>query len=178
LPRRVRDFLLGDLAEEYGLRSRSRRWRDRFAATLWYWKQPLRIREVTTGLTPHSVRTLDRQMASVLAPERAGATLVAGLGGVGLLLAAVGLYGVVAAGVARRTREIGVRMALGAGVREVRGMVVRRGMTLVAAGTLVGIPLAFALVRLVEGAPSLRRPAESGLGVEGHGRVGWGGADR
>jgi len=70
---------------------------------------------------------------------------------VALLLAAVGLYGVVAFAVAQRTREIGIRVALGAQSREVLGLMLRQGMTLAGIGLLVGIPLAVVVAKLVSG---------------------------
>jgi ABC-type antimicrobial peptide transport system permease subunit len=66
------------------------------------------------------------------------------------LLAAVGLFGVMAYAVARRRREIGIRMALGATTRRVRGMVLRESVLIVLAGLVVGLPAAFGLSRLVE----------------------------
>ena len=68
-----------------------------------------------------------------------------------LLLAAIGLYGMLAFGVARRTREIGVRLALGATRREVLGLVVRQGMTLTLAGLGLGIVGALGATRLMRG---------------------------
>jgi predicted permease len=83
-------------------------------------------------------------------PLRAGAWLIGAAGVLALLLAAIGLYGVIAFSVSRRVREIGIRMALGAASREVVGMVVRRGLILVAVGGAVGGVLA------VAGATALR----------------------
>jgi predicted permease len=77
-------------------------------------------------------------------PIRAGAWLIGLFGVLALLLAAVGLYGVIAFAVSRRVREIGIRKALGAEAGAVTGMVLRRGMTLVAVGGLVGAALAAA----------------------------------
>ena len=73
------------------------------------------------------------------------------LGGVGLLLAAVGLYGIIAYSVSRRTREIGVRVALGAQRWDVLGMVVREGMRLAGTGVVVGVLMAVAATRLIAG---------------------------
>jgi putative ABC transport system permease protein len=78
-----------------------------------------------------------------------GATLVGVFGLLALLLAAVGLYGVISYAVSQRTREIGVRMALGARANDVMRMVVKEAMTLVAIGMAIGWGLAAALSRLV-----------------------------
>jgi putative ABC transport system permease protein len=73
------------------------------------------------------------------------------LGGAGLLLAAVGLYGLIAFSVGRRTREIAVRVALGAQRGDVVGMVLREGMRLAGTGVVVGVLLAAAVTRLISG---------------------------
>jgi predicted permease len=86
--------------------------------------------------------TMEQAMAGTLVPARIGALLAAGFGILGTLLAAIGLYGVVAFSVARRTREIGVRMALGAEPSGVVGLVMGQGFTLVAAGLAAGLSLA------------------------------------
>jgi putative ABC transport system permease protein len=81
--------------------------------------------------------------------RRIAATLLTVLGTVALLLAAVGLYGLMAHAVGERTQEIGIRMAIGAEPADVLGMVVRRGMSLTAAGLLIGTLVALAVGRLV-----------------------------
>ena len=80
---------------------------------------------------------------------RLATTLLTVLGGIGLLLAGVGLYALMSYGVSQRTQEIGVRMAMGAEPRNVVNLVVRRGMLLTLAGLLVGIAATLALTRLI-----------------------------
>ena len=75
--------------------------------------------------------------------------LVGMMGGVGLALAVAGLYGLVAYNVSRRTREIGIRMALGAKRSDVLRLVMGKGLTLVAIGTVFGIAMGFAVERLM-----------------------------
>src|SRR5262249_32149146 len=82
-------------------------------------------------------------------PARMGAGLIGVFGLLALLVAAVGLYGVMSYAVSQRTREIGVRMALGARARDVVRLVVREAVTLVVIGTAAGLGLAAALSRLV-----------------------------
>lgn len=84
-------------------------------------------------------------------PIRAGAWLIGAAGVLALLLAAIGLYGVIAFSVSRRVREIGIRKALGAETSAVVGMVVRRGIILVAVGGVVGGVLAAACARVLSG---------------------------
>jgi ABC-type antimicrobial peptide transport system permease subunit len=75
--------------------------------------------------------------------------LLSGPAALALIMASVGIYGVMAYVVTQRTQEIGVRMALGAQKRQVLGMVLKRGMTLTLLGTIAGISAAFAVVRLM-----------------------------
>jgi predicted permease len=89
------------------------------------------------------VTTLAEQVDAAIVPERLMAVLGGFFGAVGALLAAVGLYGLLAYTVARQTKEIGIRMALGATRGNVMQMMLRRGLTLVAAGIVVGGPVAF-----------------------------------
>jgi predicted permease len=87
--------------------------------------------------------TLDRQMDASIAIERTIALLSGFFGVLGALLAALGLYGLLAYTVARRTREIGIRMALGASRGNVLGMVLRGAAVLVVVGVVAGTPVAF-----------------------------------
>ncbi len=98
---------------------------------------------------PVEVHALTEQVDRALVRERLMASLAAGFGILGLVLAAVGLYGLLAYTVARRTNEIGIRMALGAMRREVLWMVIRHVLVLLGIGVAVGIPVAWAASRLV-----------------------------
>ncbi|HEX4914687.1 MAG TPA: ABC transporter permease [Vicinamibacterales bacterium] len=102
-----------------------------------------------------SANTMEQNLGLSLMPARVGAMLAAGFGGLGTLLAAIGLYGVIAFSVTRRTREIGVRMALGAQPGGVLTMVMRQGLLIVAiglaAGALLAAGAASALQRLLYG---------------------------
>ena len=88
-------------------------------------------------------------MDEVLARERMAAGLATLFGALALCLAAVGLYGVVSYGIARRTGEIGVRMALGARPSDVVRMVLRGSLALVVGGLVLGVPLTFAAGRAI-----------------------------
>ena len=113
------------------------------------------IRETVRTLDPAiptpNVTMLRQEMGIVLFPQRIAALVTGTLGGIGLLLAAVGLYGLISFSVTRRTREIGVRVALGAQRGDVLGMVVREGMRLAGTGVVVGVLLAGAATRLIAG---------------------------
>ena len=96
-------------------------------------------------------RTLEEHIGASLLPQRIAAGILSSFGVVALLLAAVGLYGVVAFAVAQRTREIGIRVALGAPSGEVMTLMLRQGMTLAGIGLLIGLPLAIAGAKLLSG---------------------------
>ncbi len=96
------------------------------------------------------MRTQEEQIRETFAGERMFAGVVGAFGVIAALLAAIGLYGVMAYTVTRRTNEIGIRLALGAGRGDVQWMVLRESLWMVAAGMMVGIPAALALTRLIE----------------------------
>jgi predicted permease len=108
------------------------------------------VRRAFPTLPVTSLRTMPAQIGTSLFTERLAASLSAAFGLLATLLAALGLYGVMAYAVARRTREIGIRMALGAVGRDVLGMVLRDVAALVAVGVAVGLPAGYGLGRLVE----------------------------
>jgi predicted permease len=107
------------------------------------------IHEVDPNLPITDATKLTRQVSESLGQQRAIAGLTGFFGLLGLLLACVGLYGVMAYNVARRTNEIGIRVALGAKHRDVLGMVMRETVFLTAMGIAIGIPVALATSRLV-----------------------------
>jgi predicted permease len=108
-----------------------------------------KVRELDAALPVYQMKTLERQLDETLSTERLIATLSAAFGVLATLLAAIGLYGVMAFVVARRTKEIGLRMALGAPQGQVVWMVMRETLTLVAAGLAIGIPAALLLSKYV-----------------------------
>ncbi|HTQ54453.1 MAG TPA: ABC transporter permease [Bryobacteraceae bacterium] len=108
------------------------------------------VGEVDRMLPLIDLKTMDTQIDDMLAQERLFAWLVSLFGAVTLVLACVGLYGMAAASVASRTREIGVRMALGAGRGAVLRMVVRGVVVTAAVGLAAGLPATWALTRVVE----------------------------
>jgi predicted permease len=95
------------------------------------------------------VMTLTKTIAESVGDQRMRTVLLGVFAGVGLALALLGVYGVVSYSVARRTREIGVRMALGAGQTDVLRMVMRQGLTLVASGAAIGAAGALGAVRVI-----------------------------
>jgi len=107
------------------------------------------MQSIEKNLPITNIRPMTELLSNSLFPARMGAMLLGVFGLLALVLAAIGLYGVMSYSVARRTREIGVRLALGAQRDDVLRLVLREGMTLVAIGILLGLVGAFAVTRLL-----------------------------
>lgn len=107
------------------------------------------VQALDANLPLYNIRTLEEQKNSSLYTSRMAATLLTVFGLLALGLAAVGLYGVMAYAVNRRTREIGIRLALGAGQRDVFRLVIGHGMLLTLLGIAAGLAAAFGLTRLM-----------------------------
>jgi predicted permease len=108
------------------------------------------VRDVDPKLPMYGVLTETDQIAMSLRQERLFAELATLLGAVAVLLSAIGLYGLLAYGVARRTPEIGLRMALGAPRARVQWMILRESLVLAAGGLVLGVPAAIAGTRVLQ----------------------------
>lgn len=112
------------------------------------------IREQILAVDPnqpvYDIKTMDERIAATLETRRFAVVLLGVFGVLALLLAAIGLYGVLAFTVSQRTRDIGIRVALGAQSRDVLVMVIRQGMLLVVIGTALGVMGGYALTRLIQ----------------------------
>ncbi|HET9401160.1 MAG TPA: ABC transporter permease [Candidatus Acidoferrales bacterium] len=113
------------------------------------------VRAAVASIDPkvpiYRIQTEENLVDEALTQERLFAKLTSFLGGLALVLACIGLYGTLAYAVARRTREIGIRMALGAKQFDVLGMVLRETLVLIAVGIAVGVPAALGATRLASG---------------------------
>ena len=129
------------------------------------------MRREVLGLEPNAVfldsQTMDAQVDMALLPARLAAQTASVVGLVATVLAAIGLYGVIAYAVARRTREIGIRMALGAAPGGVIAMIMRQGLTVATTGAIAGALLAWLAARAV---------ASALYGVSALDPLAWGGA--
>jgi len=108
-----------------------------------------------------SVRPMNDVVASAVATPRLTGILLGAFAAVALALAAIGIYGVVAYQVSQRTREIGIRLAIGADRAKVISMVLRHGLSLAAAGIAVGFAGALALTQLMQGLLYQVRPHDA-----------------
>jgi putative ABC transport system permease protein len=107
------------------------------------------LRNVDPSQPIHNVRSLEQIRSESIAPERFILALVGSFAAIALVLATVGIYGLLSYSVALRTPEIGVRMALGAQASDVRKLVMRQGLSLALAGVAIGLAGAFALTRVM-----------------------------
>jgi len=107
------------------------------------------IQSVDADQPMSSVRDLDEMVSASLGQRRMSTVLLGTFAGIALVLACIGLYGVMAYSVSQRAREMGIRMALGARHLDVMGLVLRQGMTLVLAGIAIGVVAALLLTRVM-----------------------------
>jgi putative ABC transport system permease protein len=108
------------------------------------------LRQVDPDVPASQVRTMADRVSAAVATPRLQTALLGAFAGLALLLAAVGIYGVMSDAARRRTREVGIRMALGASTRAILGLFLRHGVRLVAAGVAAGLLAAFALTRAMQ----------------------------
>jgi len=109
------------------------------------------IREATGGLPVAHIRSMDEIAVETTSRQRFNMLLLTAFGASALLMAAIGIYGLMAYSVAQRTQELGVRMALGAQAANIRNMVIRQGMMLAGIGLVIGIAGAFWLTKFLTG---------------------------
>jgi len=107
------------------------------------------VRDLDPHLPVYDVKTLDEHMLISLLPARLAASLLASFGTLALVLAAIGIYGVMLNVVTQRTREIGIRVALGATRSDVVRMIVGRGVIVAGSGIAIGLVVSFGLTRLI-----------------------------
>ena len=107
------------------------------------------IVDIDTTLPVYGIKTLEAALSDSIAPRRLNLILLAAFAGTALILAIIGIYGVIAYAVAQRTNEIGIRMALGARREEAAAMIVRQGMLVALVGIVAGVSAAYWLTRLM-----------------------------
>jgi putative ABC transport system permease protein len=108
------------------------------------------VRKIDPAQPLHNLKPMTQLVSESLAQRTFSVVLLVVFAVVALALAVIGLYGVIAYGVAQRTREFGVRLALGAGARHILELVLREGILLIGLGLLVGLGGAFAAARFVQ----------------------------
>ena len=108
-------------------------------------------RQLDPELLIYETKTMERHLGIALLPHRLSALVVGAFGGLALLLASIGLYGVVSYAVSTRSREVGIRMALGADPGSVVRMLMSGGLRLAAIGAVIGFGLSLVAARLLGG---------------------------
>jgi putative ABC transport system permease protein len=108
------------------------------------------VRSIDPELPVFATRTMDEAVAASIGTQRLSATLIGGFSILALFLAALGLYGVLAYSVTQRTREIGIRIALGSPKAKIFGLIIRRGMIMVGLGIFIGVVLALGCGPLIQ----------------------------
>ena len=107
------------------------------------------VHALDANLAPYEIITLQEQLDRSTSPQQVAVTLVGVLGGLAVLLAAIGLYGVMSYAVSQSSRELGLRMVLGAGGADLMRLVMLRGLALTGGGVVVGAAVALGLTRLM-----------------------------
>jgi putative ABC transport system permease protein len=118
------------------------------------------VRELDPDQPVEDLQTMAEMLAAWTQPARFVALLMGSLAAVALLLASVGTYGVIAYGVSQRTREIGIRLALGASPRQVQALMARSGLRMTLGGIAIGVPAALVSTRALEGILSGTSPTD------------------
>jgi predicted permease len=123
------------------------------------------VREMDANLPVANIRPMTEVVSTALATPRLTGFLLGTFAAIALMLAAVGIYGVLSYLVARRTHEIGIRLAIGADRTQVMGLVLQQGLTLAAAGIIAGVVAALLLTRLMQSLLYEVGPADPGTFV-------------
>ena len=118
------------------------------------------VRSIDPNLPIANVRPMTEVVSASLATPRLTGFLLGTFAAIALILAAVGIYGVLSYLVARRTHEIGIRLAIGAARPQVLRLVLSQGLGLAAAGIVIGVPAAFALTRVMQSVLYQVRPSD------------------